>query len=134
MGASAVPAHLGHGDTLGPCPEVVAAAQNAGTQEKTNNGKGKGKSKQDADADGREQHDDKPEHDCRRAAWRSRQSTQEAEEGAACPVERSQVHWHRRRRPRPTSRRRGTATVNANGGGNGTGGGNGNGKANGQDK
>jgi hypothetical protein len=43
VGAPAVPAHLAHGDTLGSCPEVVAAAQNAGTQEKPNNGKGKSK-------------------------------------------------------------------------------------------
>jgi hypothetical protein len=128
VGASAVPAHLGHGDTLGPCPDVAAAAD-TGAQEKTNNGKGKSKQNEAPTAES---------------------STTDTDQATPAPAPQQDQKKQKKEKPAqsngvgqgsaPTTTTEdsspdtGNGNGNGNGGGNGNAGGNGNGKANGHNK
>ena len=127
VGASAVPAHLAHGDTLGECPDDQASAENgvAGAQETTS----KGKSKKDVTPT-------------------AESSTTETEQVSPAPTPQQDQKKPKKEKPAqsngvaqdsaPTSDLgtpgNGNGHGNGNGGGNGNAGGNGNGNANGHNK
>jgi hypothetical protein len=144
VGAPAVPAHLAHGDTLGPCPNGQAAAEDngnkankpkdteesdengvAGAQETTSKGKGDSKKNETPTAES---------------------STTETEQVSPAPTPQQDQKKPKKEKPAqsngvaqdsaPTSdlATPGNGNGNGNGGGNGNAGGNGNGNAKGKSK
>jgi hypothetical protein len=127
VGASAVPAHLAHGDTLGPCPEVAAATQNTGKHEKTNHGKGKSKQNETptAESSTTEQTNAAPTPQQKQKKPKKEKPVQSNGVGHA-PASSTVV-------TSSNSNGHGNGHANANGAANGNAGGNGNGKGNGKD-
>ena len=144
VGSPAVPAHLAHGDTLGPCPDGQAAAQDNGnkaneskdTEESAENGVA---AAQETTSKGKSKKSETPT---------AESSTTETEQVSPAPTPQQDQKKPKNEKPAqsngvaqdsaPTSDLatpgNGNGNGNGNGGGNGNAGGNGNGKANGHDK
>ena len=143
VGASAVPAHLAHGDTLGSCPDGQAAAEDngnkakskdteesaengvAGTQETTSKGKGKSKKHETPAAESSTTESEQVSPTPQQGQKKPKKEKPAQSNGVAqdsAPTSDLATPGH------------GNGNGNGNGRGNGNAGGNGNGKANGHNK
>ena len=131
VGAPAVPAHLAHGDTLGPCPDDQSAAvadaqeQSANGHGKKNNGHGKKNETPTAESSTTE-----TEHVTPAPEPPQNQKKPKKEK----PVQSNGVGHAAPTTNELSSPGNGNGQGNGNAGGNGSAGGNGNGNANGHEK